>query len=182
MQERKQRERGESYKALARATEATRCPIWWRVGPTMVLVREINMMLQIALSTIKLHLSTKQLVLILSMLLLLVINGIEPQVEARKVITRVLIEMGSIEARGAYPSAAPGQKGSVLLLLKGNNTETARSIRTTLTTRSNTTRSRIAAATTCLTNFPTIRLGSPHHLTPSQHHHQKSNWSRRRLR
>ena len=34
------------------------------------------------LSAIKLHLSMKQLVLILSVLLLLLINGIEPQVEA----------------------------------------------------------------------------------------------------
>ena len=63
----------------------------------MVLVCEIKIMLQIALPAIKLHLPAKQLVLIVRTLLLPLIYGIEPQVEAGKVIIHVLIEMSSAE-------------------------------------------------------------------------------------
>jgi len=105
------RGRGGAYKASIRA-EGTRPPIGCRVGPTMVLVWEINMMLQIVLPVIKLHLSTKQLALILSVLLLLpLINSIDPQVEAGEMIIHVLIKVGSVEARGDHPSVAPGQRG-----------------------------------------------------------------------
>jgi len=48
------------------------------------------------------------IVLILSMLLLPLINDIESQVVVGKVIIHILMEMGSIEARGACPCAAPG--------------------------------------------------------------------------
>jgi len=92
-------------------------------------------------------------------LLLPLINGIKPQVGAGKIIIHVLIEVGSVEARGACPSVALSQKGSVLLLLKGNNTRTTRKIINTLTTRTNPTRIRIATTTTFPTNFPTISWG-----------------------
>jgi len=76
------------------------------------------------------------------------INGIEPQVEAREMIIQVLIEVGSVESQGALPIVAPGQRESVLLLLKGNSTGTARKIITTLTIRTNTTRTGIATTST----------------------------------
>ena len=114
----------------------------------MVLVCEIHRMLQIALPVMKLHLSAKQLVLIFSVLLMPLINGIEPQVEAREMIIQVLIEVGSVESQGALPIVAPGQRESVLLLLKGNSTGTARKIITTLTIRTNTTRTGIATTST----------------------------------
>jgi len=58
---------GESnLQSISKGQGATMPPIGWRVGPTMVLVCEINMMLQIALPTVKLHLSAKQFVLILN--------------------------------------------------------------------------------------------------------------------
>jgi len=41
----------------------------------MVLVRKVNMMLQIALPAVKFHLLVKQVLLILSVLLLPLING-----------------------------------------------------------------------------------------------------------
>ena len=63
----------------------------------MVLVCEINMMLQNALLAVKLHLPVKQFLLILSMLLLPLINGVEPQVKVGKMIIHVLVEVGSVE-------------------------------------------------------------------------------------
>jgi len=54
---------------------------------------------------------------------------------------------------------ALGKRGSILLLHKGSSTETARKIRTTLTTRAYTTRTCIATTTTFPTNFPTMGWG-----------------------
>jgi len=51
-------------------------------------------MLQIALSAVKLHLPAKQFLLILSVFLLLLINGVKPQVEAGKMIIHVMVEVG----------------------------------------------------------------------------------------
>ena len=55
----------------------------------MVLICGVDMVLQVLLLEIKLHLPAKQLVLILSVLLLPVINRIDPQVEVREVIIHV---------------------------------------------------------------------------------------------
>ena len=129
----------------------------------MVLVCKIDMVLQVALPAINLHLPIKQLVLIISMLLLPLINGIEPQVEVREML--ILIKVGSVKTQGACPNVGPGQRRSVLLLLKGNNTRTARKVKTTLTTRTN-----------IVTPPPShYGLGPPHRPTPNRYHHQKSN-------
>jgi len=69
---------GETHSLIIRAGAAARPPLGWRVGPSMMLICIINMVLQVALPTIKLYLPTKQLVLILSVLLLPLINSIEP--------------------------------------------------------------------------------------------------------
>jgi len=91
----------------------------------------------------------------LERVLLPLVNGVEPQVEAGKMIIHVMVEVGSVKARGTRPSAAPGQRGSVLFLLESNSAETTRNIRTTLTTRLNTTRTCIATIPTYPTNCPT---------------------------
>ena len=59
------------------------------------------------------HLPAKQLVLILSVMLLLLINSIKPHVEVGEIIIHVLVEVGSIKAQGARPSVAPDQRGSM---------------------------------------------------------------------
>ena len=73
----------------------------------MMLICTIDMVLQVASSATKLHLPAKQLVLILGVLLLPLINGIEPLVEAGELIIQVLIEVGCIEIRRAHCNAAP---------------------------------------------------------------------------
>jgi len=65
------------------------------------------MVLQVALSAIKVHLPTRQLVLVISVLLLPLINGINPQVEAREMVVHILITVPSIKTREALP-----QRGS----------------------------------------------------------------------
>jgi len=73
----------------------------------MVLVCVADIVLQVLLLVIKLHLAAKQLILIMTMLLLLLINGIEPQMEVRKLTIQVLIKVGCIKTRRARRSAAP---------------------------------------------------------------------------
>jgi len=58
----------------------------------------MDVVLQVALPAIKLHLLAKQLMLILSALLLPLIKGIEPQVEAGEMIMHVMVEVGSVKA------------------------------------------------------------------------------------
>ena len=103
---------GETYKASIGVGGAARPPIGWRVGPTMVLICIVNIMLQVLLPAIKLHLPMEQLLLALSVLLLMLINGIEPQVEVREMFIQILIEMGSIKARRACDIATPSHGGS----------------------------------------------------------------------
>jgi len=69
---------GGTHKASECPRGTTRPPIRWRAGPTVVLVCIVHMALQVALPAIKVHLPMKQLVLILSVLLLPIINGVEP--------------------------------------------------------------------------------------------------------
>jgi len=69
---------GANLQSINKDQGAIRPPIGRMVGPTMVLICEINMIFQIVLSAIKFHLPVKQLMLILSMLLLPLINGNEP--------------------------------------------------------------------------------------------------------
>ena len=96
---------------------ATRPPIGWSVGPTMVLICIVDMVFQIALSAIKVHMLVKQHVLIVSMLPL--INGIEPQVKAGEMVIHVLIKMRSIKTQGARLCAAPSH-GEVYLSSLGD--------------------------------------------------------------
>ena len=77
---------------------------------------------------IKVSLPAKQLVLILSVLLLPLINGIEPQVETGEMVIYMLIKVGSIKTRGARLSVALSHRGSKELLLKGNSSKTTRNI------------------------------------------------------
>ena len=84
----------------------------------------------------------KQLVLILSVLLLPLIISIKPQVEAGEMIIHVLVEVGSVKAQGARPHVVLGQRGGIVLLLKGNSVGTTREIRTSL--KASTTRTNIA--------------------------------------
>jgi len=88
---------GENSQSINKAWRAARHPIGWKVGPTMVLVCIVHMMLQVALSVIKFHLSMKQLVLILSMLLLPLIDSVKPQLETGELIAHILIEFGGIK-------------------------------------------------------------------------------------
>jgi len=76
------------------------------------------MVLQVALPMIRFHLPMKQLVQILSVLLLPPIDGIEPQVDAGEVLIHILIDVGGIETQGAYLNTAHIHRGSIHLLLK----------------------------------------------------------------
>ena len=118
--------------------------------PTVVLVCIVDMVLRVALPAIKVHLPAKQLVLILSALLLLLINGIKPQVETGEMIIHVLIKVHSIKTRGARLSATPSHRGSIHLLLKGYHSRTTRNIKSTH--MASTTTTNIA---TIITNIPT---------------------------
>jgi len=60
----------------------------------------------------------KQLMLILSMLLFSLINGIEPQIKVGEMIIHILIKVGSIKTQGALLSMAPSHSGSIYLRLK----------------------------------------------------------------
>jgi len=102
--------------SINRGLRATRPPIGWRIRPTVVLIYIVNIMLQVLLPAIKLHLSVEQLLLGLSLLLLTLINCIEPQVEAGEVIIQILVEMGFIKARRAHDIAAPIRGGFKHLL------------------------------------------------------------------
>jgi len=113
---RNQRERGELTISI-RAGRATRPLIRWRVWPTVALVCEIDIVLQVLLPAIKLHLSATQLLLILSMFLLTLVYCIKPQVEAREVVIHVMVEMGFIKAQRTRLSVAPSQRGVITLLL-----------------------------------------------------------------
>jgi len=86
----------------------------------MVFISVVDVVLQVLLSTIKLHLLVEQLLLILSGFLLMLINWIESEVEAKEMIIHVLVEMGFIEARRNRFSMPPRQKGVILLLLGWN--------------------------------------------------------------
>jgi len=117
----------------------------------MVLVCIVDMVLQVALPAVKVHISVKQLVLILSVLLLSLINGIEPQVEVAEVVIHVLIEVCSIKTRGAHLSATPNDRWGILLLLNGDNSRTTGNIRTYLKDGTTTT-----YISTIATNIPTV--------------------------
>ena len=105
------------------------------------------MVLQVALSA-------KQLVLILSVLLLPLINGIEPQVEAGEMIIHILIKVGSVKTRGGRLSAGLSHRGSIHLLLKGYCSKSTKNIWTAhvaITTTTN--------ISTITTDTPTLALG-----------------------
>ena len=76
-------------KASIKPDGIARPPIGWRVELTVVLMRIVHMMREVALPMIKLHLAMKEHVVILSVLLLPLINGVQPQVEAREVFVHV---------------------------------------------------------------------------------------------
>ena len=63
----------------------------------MVLIYIVHMVLQVALSAIIVHLPAKQLVMILSVLLLSLINGIEPHLEVGERVVHILIKVDSIK-------------------------------------------------------------------------------------
>ena len=107
---------GGNLQSINRHRGAARRPIGWRVGPTMVLICVVNIMPQVLLPTIKLHLPIEQLLLGLSVLLLKLINCIKSQVKVRKVIIQILVEMSFIKAQRAPGIAAPSHGGFKNLL------------------------------------------------------------------
>ena len=135
----------------------------------MVLICVVDMVLQVALLTIKVHLPTKQLMLILSVLLLPLINGIEPQVKARKIVVNILIETCSIKTRGARLSVVPNHRWGVLLLngtapeLPGISEPSSRSAPLPLTS-------------------PPWPWGASSHSTPGHYLHHTANYRGRKLR
>jgi len=103
------------------------------------------------------------------MLLLPHINGIEPQVKAREMIIYVLVEIGSVKARGAYPSVTLGQRGAYSSSSRGTAPELPGRLEPP---------SKLAPLGPTSPPPPTSPpwLGPSHRLTPGRYHHQKSNY------
>ena len=83
----------------------------------MVVVGIKDTMLQISLSAVNLILPTEYLIMILVMLLLSLINGVNPHMETRKLVIKVMIKVGLIELRRTRSATTQGRRWHMNLLI-----------------------------------------------------------------